>query len=381
MRFASAAIARNPDARTAGREVAERAATGLGGQPEAGLLFASPDYPDLQRLLAAASDVLGTSRIVGGTASAVLGMGEDAEQVPAVSLLILAGSGIELFGVADVNGREKQTGADIAGQLGGRPRASDLAVLVHDATRVSARPLVTSVQEALEPACLVGAGTAGGALSAPAQWLNARSIRGGAVGLLIRGARPPRIRIAQACRPVTGNLTITQASGYWIQSIDGRPALEVYREVARGPLARDLRRAAAHLMVALPSPGPGALTEGRYRTRRVVGFSEERGAFAVPESMGRGQEIALVLRDPEGAREELGRALEGLGEQPERSAALYFNCAARGRALFGVSGLEAGYLERALAGLPWAGMHGPSQIAPLGARTECLTHAGVLAVF
>ena len=54
------------------------------------------------------------------------------------------------------------------------------------------------------------------------------------------------------------------------------------------------------------------------------------------------------------------------------------HCRARGRALFGVDGLEAGYLESALAPVPALGVLGPMQIGPVAGRPETLTHAGVL---
>jgi small ligand-binding sensory domain FIST len=351
-----------------------------GASATAALVFASPSYDgDLSRLLAAVTDTLGTERVVGGTAAGLLALGEDAEDEPAVAILALAGVEAEPFLLTEVRGREASAGSTIVDRLGGRPGPKDLVVLIPDATAISARPLLHGLHEALHPAALVGATTAHGKATASRQWLGTRVETGGLAGLLIRGSREPQIGVTQAARPVTPTLTVTRAAGHWIQSIDGRPALDVYREVARGPLACDLRRAASFLLVAIPAAGDDALARDCYRTRRVVGFSEERGAFAVPEAIGRGQEIALALRDPDGAREALGRMLAQFDGAEAPGAALYFSCTGRGRGLFGVSGLEAGYVERALPGRAWAGMQGPGQIAPLGSRAEHLTHAAVLA--
>jgi small ligand-binding sensory domain FIST len=164
-----------------------------------------------------------------------------------------------------------------------------------------------------------------------------------------------------------------------IAAIAGRAALDVYREAARGPLAADLRRASSFVMVAIPAPGERSLARGRYRVRNVVGFAEPRGAFAVPEPVGRGQEIAFALRDPEGARDDLRALCDSLGGA-RPAAALYLGCCGRGRSLFGVAGLESGYLAGALPTAALAGMQGPCQIAPVGGRPELLTYAGVLAL-
>jgi small ligand-binding sensory domain FIST len=198
--------------------------------------------------------------------------------------------------------------------------------------------------------------------------------------MVLRGSRPPRIGVTQACRPVTPALTVTRARGHWVLEIDGRPALEVYREVARGPLAEDLRRAASFLLVALPAAGSDeSLSPGTYLVRHVVGFEPEANAFAIPDPVQPGQRIALALRDPQSAREDLKNMLEGLAGEPP-ACGLYFDCCARGSGFFGVAGLEAGYLESALGAAPVAGIFGSSEIGPIGGRTELLTYTGVLAL-
>jgi len=197
--------------------------------------------------------------------------------------------------------------------------------------------------------------------------------------VVLRGPRPPRVGITQACRPATDWLTVTRAQGHWVVELDGRPALEVYREVARGPLAEDLRRAAAFVLAVRPVDGGGDLAAGAYLVRNVVGFAPEEEAFAVPERVKPGQRIALALREPETARDDLKRMLERLsGERP--AAGLYFDCCARAGGFLGPPGLEAGYLERAFGTAPVLGMFGSCEIGPLGGRPELLTYTGVLAL-
>jgi small ligand-binding sensory domain FIST len=185
--------------------------------------------------------------------------------------------------------------------------------------------------------------------------------------------------VTQACRPVTPPLRVTRASGPWLLELDGRPALDVYREVAREPLADDLRRAAAFLLVALPCDATASLDPGRYLVRHVAGFAPERGAIAVPTLLSVGDQIALARREPETAREDLLDMLGRLDGEPP-AFGLYFDCCARGTSFFGVSGLEAGYLERAFGPAPIAGMFGSCEIGPIADRVELLTYTGVLAL-
>ena len=368
------------DGAAAGKEAASRAleSAGIRGA-EAALLFAIPrESEDLDRLLRSASDALGTTAVVGSTAQGVLAGATDAEGEAAVAVLALAGLEAEAFLLPSLRGWEAGFGAEILARIGGPPSRRDLVILFPDPTALALRPLLASLPEPLGPALVVGAGAAAGSGGA-LQWRGKERTSGGLAGMVLRGTGQPSVRITQACRPVTPLCTLTRASGHWIESIDGRPALDVYREAARGPLAADLRRASSFLMVALPVPGEASLARGRYRVRNVVGFSEPRGAFAVPEPLGRGQEIAFVLRDPAGARDDLREMSEALrGASP--AAALYLSCCGRGQRLFGVAGLEAGYLAGALGADRLVGMQGPCQIAPLGGRPELLTYAGVLAL-
>ncbi|NNL68201.1 MAG: hypothetical protein HKP30_18265, partial [Myxococcales bacterium] len=209
--------------------------------------------------------------------------------------------------------------------------------------------------------------------------------------MVIRGAHAPgapRIGVTQACRPVTPPHQVTRCDGHWVLEIDGRPALDLFREVARGPLAKDLRRAASYVLVALPDPADPetSLREGNYRVRNVAGFSDAaregsngRAGFALAEPVRSGDRLAFVLREPHGARDDLKRML---GALPPAGAdfGIFLDCCARGAALFDVPGLEAAYLQEALGSLPLVGMLGAYEIGPVRGRTELLTYTGVLAL-
>jgi small ligand-binding sensory domain FIST len=360
-------------------EAAEAALAGAGGA-DCALLFAAPrPGEDPRALLEAATGALGTGCVVGASAHGVLGAGRELEGSPAVA--ILAQKGLEAHGFLIPDLREAGAGAadEIRARLGGPARAEDLLVLLPDPRALDPGPLLEGVRAALGPACVVGAGAADPVSGEPRQWLGREALSGALAGLVLRGPRPPRVGVTQACRPATGLLTATRTRGNWLLELDGRPALDVYREVARGPLAEDLRRAAAFVLVALPGDPRAGLAPGGYRVRHAVGFAPAEAAFAIPEPVKPGQQIALALRDPASAREDLKAMLAGLGATSP-AFGLYFDCCARGSAFFGVPGLEAAYLESALGAAPFAGMFGSCEIGPVGGATELLTYTGVLAV-
>jgi small ligand-binding sensory domain FIST len=365
-----------PDAAEAGRAAARAALADAGCEhADAALLFAGAEHgPAAADLLDAVADVLGCDP-VGATAQGVMAGGQALESGPSVAVLALAGIGAEPFLLDRVAGAEGDAGAALAHALAAPVADDDLVVLFPDPYAVAAGPLLESVRGVAGDR-VVGAGAVEGVGAPPTQWAEGTIATGAVAGLVLRGARP-RVGVTQACRPVTPPLQVTRSDGHWILEIEGRPALDVFRETAREPLASDLRRAAAFVLLALPEPGDpeASLAAGDYRVRNVAGFAE--GAFAVPEPVPTGTRIGLVLREPHGARDDLKRMLQGLAGVPA-AFGLYLDCCARGAALFEVPGLEAAYLAEALGPLPTVGMMGAYEIGPVRGRSELLTYTGVL---
>jgi small ligand-binding sensory domain FIST len=252
-------------------------------------------------------------------------------------------------------------------------------VLLPDPGSFEPSALLAGIESALRPASVVGAGAADAVSDSPLQWCGSHIESGALAGVVLRGARPARIGVTQACQPCTQLMTVSRSQGHWVLELDGRPALDVYREAARGRLADDLARAASFVLAALPA-GPGDILEpGGYRVRNVAGFALEQKAFALPEIPKPGMRLAFAVREPETARDDLKEMLAGLGGgQPV--CGLYFDCCARGANFFGVEGLEAAYLERAFGGVPIVGMFGSCEIGPVAGRPELLTYTGVLAL-
>ncbi len=378
---AGAGISASAEGRKAVEEAATSALEGAGGADLA-ILVATPGFQEpLAALLASAVDVLGTPVVVGASAHGVLAAGIEYERQASVAVMALAEIDAQAFLIPEVRGEEARVGAEIAARIPGGPAAEDLVVLFPD-PRLDAAALVRGIVADLGPARVVGAGAADPAQSSPAQWCGKQIETEAVSGLVIRGARA-RVGVTQACRPTTELLTVTRVEGNWILELDGRPALDVYREAALGALADDLPRAAAFVLVALPSGASASLRPGSYRVRHVIGFSPENRAFALPEAVGRGQSIALAIREPEAARVDLKAMLAELRDA-KPAFGLYFNCCARGASFFGVPGLEAAYLDHAFADAPIAGMFGSYEIGPIGDSgqqlAELLTYTGVLAL-
>jgi small ligand-binding sensory domain FIST len=296
-----------------------------------------------------------------------------------VSVLAVRGLDAQPIWVPELAGREDVAAEEIAERLAVARATSDLVVLIPDPRALQPEELLARVRDAVGVGRRGRRGRGRPDLRRAARLVRTRDRRGRAVRA--RAAR--RARAAGRGHP---GLSARDRSphgdarqGPWVLELDGRPALEVYREAAREPLADDLRRAAAFVLAALPRDAAAPLAPGGYLVRNIAGFAPDANAFAIPVAIEKGDRIALVHREPETAREDLKVMLAGLGSEPP-GLALYFDCCARGAGFFGVPGLESAYLDQALGGSPLAGMFGSCEIGPIAGRAELLTYTGVLAL-
>ena len=97
-----------------------------------------------------------------------------------------------------------------------------------------------------------------------------------------------------------------------------------------------------------------------------------------------GQTIQFQIRDAEAAHADLEAMLDGVharlaGRAP--AFGCYFNCAGRGRGLFGEPDHDVALIRRRLGQFPLAGFFGNGEFAPVGGRNFFHTYTGVLAIF
>jgi small ligand-binding sensory domain FIST len=195
----------------------------------------------------------------------------------------------------------------------------------------------------------------------------------------------PLVGVAQGCTPIGEPFVITRAEDNVIATIGSRPALDVLKSavasVAGG--AERIRRAGLFAGLAV-DPAKSPLERGDFLVRNLVGADESSGALAVAEAVRVGQTIQFQIRDAESARTDLDEMLTSLairlGGTPPRFGC-YFNCAGRGRGLYGVPDHDVQLIRARLGDFPFAGFFGNGEFAPIGDRNFFHTYTGVLAVF
>jgi small ligand-binding sensory domain FIST len=330
---------------------------------------------------------VGTDCVFGASAAGVLTGEGEIEGESGVAVLAWSAPGIigRPFLFEPLKGNEENLGATFGDFLAKTRDEKSLTILLPDTYNGNPQPLLAAMAAKGGFHPVVGAGSSeNGAAGATFQLCGDQVATNSIAGAYLSGSFNVEIDITQGCQPITEPMVITNATRNLIYEIDGRPALEVFARLLKGPLAEDLRRALMVLFVGLPADRrENSVAAGKYLVRHIIGLDPEKGIVGVAENVSEGEAILFAVRDGQRARDDLQqmlqRQVERLGGR-KPGFGLYFNCCARGSALYGIAGIDAAYIRRALGDFPLIGMFGGYELAPLGPANYLFAYTGVLAL-
>lgn len=232
---------------------------------------------------------------------------------------------------------------------------------------------------------------------------------GGLSGLALGSGIGLVCRVTQGCQPLGPKRTITRAKSHVVESLDGRPALEVLMQELGTSLDHP-QQAVAKVRQTLvgvsqppsPSQHPQAKPHKAFgeevMVRHIIGLDPERQAVVIADEVQEGMSLSFCRRDVVAARADLRRmatevrevleSLEGrhspIGE-PDAEAllsspiqgAVYVSCSGRGGPHFGAPHAELNTLREALGDVPLVGFFAAGEIA----HRQIHGYTGVLTVF
>jgi len=185
---------------------------------------------------------------------------------------------------------------------------------------------------------------------------------GGLSGVMFSPSLEVVTCLSQGCVPLEGSHLISDCIDNIVIGLDGRAALEVFKEDIGEELVADLAQVPGLVHAALPIEGSDT---GDYLVRPLVGIDDERGLLAIGEHVETGQRIFFVRRDPLSAEIDMRNRLENLkkrfGKKPR--AALYYTCVGRGPSMFGIEGHELSIIEDVFSDVPLIGFFGNGEIS------------------
>lgn len=318
-------------------------------------------------------EATGIEHWVGAVGLGICGTGAEYFDEPAAAILVAAlptGS----FRVFTQSGDGELRYAEGSTERGWRDTTGPAFGLVHADPQTSDLP---GQLQALARKTATGFLVGGLASSGTATGIIANGGHRGAIGgVMLDASVGVSTRLTQGCLPIGPPRQITRSDANVLIELDGRPALDAFRQDIGEELARDLRRVGGLIFAALPIPGSDT---GDYLVRNLVGLDTESGALAIGEVVKDGDKVMFCRRDVESAREDLQRMLgeikSGLGGQPV--AGVYYSCLARGPNLFDEDAEELRIIEQILGRFPLAGFFGNGEIS----HDRLYAYTGVLTLF
>ena len=329
------------------------------------------DIPGLIR------DQLNSPLVLGCSGGGIIGNGLEVEQQPALSItvaslpnVILKAFHLQADNLPDLDAGP-QTWEDLL-----RVVKSDEPqfILLADPYSFPAQNLILGLDFAFDQSAKIG-GLASGAQQQGqnALFLEGQVYRSGAVGVAMSGNVVVDTVVAQGCRPIGKPMHITQSQRNLLGGLDGRPPLEVLRELLEGLNERDrgLMRTSLFLGVVMD----GFIDEprqGDFLIRNVMGMDDRAGVLSIGEVLKEGQLVQFHLRDAETSAEDLVAVLDRYaGENRENQAqgALLFSCLGRGQYLYGKSNHDTEIFQNKLGSVPLGGFFCNGEIGPVSGTT------------
>lgn len=340
------------------------------------MVFASADHHH-EQLLAAIAEVLPGVPVVGCSAEGVIAGDDSNETLAAAAVLAVASDHVRFtpYLLEDYGDDSAAAGRRLAALVNDTPDARCLCVMP-DGLQGNCSAMLQALHHDLARVLPIVGGASADAMTLERtyQYAFGRVVSGGLVALLISGEAEVEIAVSHGCTPVGLERAVTRAAGGWIHEIDGRPAWQLFREYLSDDADDLSAEGAVHLCIGerlrhhVEDYDPFVI-------RTPMQLDKATGALFFPGGgMTEGGSIQLTRRDPERIRasaEACARRMRAT--HPDRAPALVlqFDCAGRGRILFGASAAAqmVAPLRRALGpAAPWIGFHTYGEIAPLGGQ-------------
>ncbi|MEQ8934186.1 MAG: FIST C-terminal domain-containing protein, partial [Amphiplicatus sp.] len=199
---------------------------------------------------------------------------------------------------------------------------------------------------------------------------------GGVSGVLFASRVEVATGLSQGCSPIGPSHVVSDCVDNVIIGIDGRRALDVFKDEIGDVLARDLNRVSGYIHAAFPIEGSDT---GDYLVRSLVGIDPAQGWLAVGCDVEAGARVMFVRRDPQTAKADFNAMLNRLKDRlpaPPKGG-VYYSCIARGPDMFGAEGREVAMIHDVFGEFPLIGFYANGEIS----NDRLYGYTGVIALF
>lgn len=368
----------------AGRTAAATAASEL-GECDPGLVLAyATSGHEQEEVLRGIRSIFPDAALSGATVEGLITRQGACEDTHAVGLMALSSADLEFHTLLGRNFSDDSEGcaADILGQL---PESAfeegGLLLLFPDGMSGDCAQFLNVLNEGLPSSIVVVGGGAGAiltpdptAVETPSQYHNSEVVTGSVAGVFIGGNIEVETAVSHGCLPIGLELEVTRSTGSIVQEIDNRPAWEVFKEYIPDPENGFRSHDMVYLSVGVKLPDMDNSEYGEYIIRSPSRVNYETGSVHFAGRLEEGSKISMVRRAPDQIQDSARACAQGLSERrvDKPLFILQFDCAGRGRLLFGDRTTEMAIepIHDAFSDdIPLIGFHSFGEIAPLSNTT------------
>jgi small ligand-binding sensory domain FIST len=359
------------------QSVAEQCLQNLGNAPTTAnlgfLYITDPLAPWLNNLLAELRTQTGVKNWIGTVGAGICYTGLEVYDEPAAAIMLttlpedsyrLLPGGMEAMStMLEENRHWIAEQAVHFGIVHGDPRNTDLARIIE------------SLSTNLDPGFLVG-GLSSAHDHSFLQQIAGQIYENSVSGVLLSSRIPVITGLTQGCTPMAARHTITRSDGKILAEIDGRPALDVFKEDIGEDLAKDISRVGDYIFLGLPVPGSDT---GDYLVRDIMGIDADEKLLMIGANLENNIPIMFCRRDDDTAREDMIRMLTDLRKRANGpiKGGVYYTCLGRGRNQFGEGSKELKLIQEQLGDFPLVGFFAYGEIA----HNRVYGYTGVLTLF
>jgi len=200
--------------------------------------------------------------------------------------------------------------------------------------------------------------------------------KGGISGVMFSDQVVVSTRLTQGCSPIGPQHAITGAQQNVLVSLDGRAALDVFREDIGESMWQEIDQLGESLFAGL---SVRASDSEDYLVRNLIGIDQTNKLVAIGDTPREGGRIMFCRRDDASATDDMRRMLEsiksGLYRKPR--GAVYYSCIGRGANLFGQDSEELAMIRDSLGDIPLVGFFCNGEIS----HNRVYAYTGVLTLF
>jgi len=353
-------------------------------KPSFGYIFSTIDHcQDTQNLLHTVRRLTGASALAGASGFGIFTNNMEVEKTGGLAVLLVESDTItpSSFLFPNLQENNLEAGKKIGRLLKNRAQRDSLLTLFPDPLSLFSEAMFDGIEQEMGEVPIVG-GNAGedGSRRMTFQWNEENSSCDAVSGMYLTGQFSSLTAITQSCVPMGDPMQITKLKNNVIYEFNGKPALDVLMGVLAELRIDDLDSAAAYIFIGIPVC-EGENGKVNYLIKNILGMEVETRGIVVGAALQEGDYIFFALREPGLSKKDLEEMLAEIKPTVEKQKprfGFYFNCCARGSALYGGLDVDRLTIREKLGDIPLIGFFTYGEIAPIGKHNFIHNFTGVL---